>query len=490
MDRHDIDEVLGSGFGAYKALVVGDVMLDRYLWGEAERISPEAPVPVVHVRNHNETLGGAGNVARNLVGLGMGVKIAGITGDDETAGSLRDLLRQNNIEPGALISVPGLPTVAKTRVISQHQQMLRFDYESADGIPDEISAQLVNQITALISEADVVVLSDYAKGALTDDVCRAIIRTSARHGVPVVVDPKGRDYAKYEGAHTVTPNLRELSSVTGVEPSDMDALLSAGNRLRREYHWPYLFLTRGEEGISVISDDGFEHRPSVARDVYDVSGAGDTVVATLSAGLCAGLTPADNAALCNLAAGLVVGKVGTAPVSFNELYEAYQRQQRGGTTAGYLEWEPLVQQVQTWKQAGNRIVFTNGCFDLLHIGHIRLLEYAREQGDRLVVALNTDSSIGRLKGDNRPIMPQTERARVIGSLEAVDAVVFFDEDTPLELIRRLKPDILVKGGQYSEDTIVGADVVKEYGGEVVRAPMVEGYSTTELIEKIKGIKNP
>jgi D-beta-D-heptose 7-phosphate kinase / D-beta-D-heptose 1-phosphate adenosyltransferase len=470
-------------------LVVGDLMLDRYLWGDVERISPEAPVPVVRLNRETERLGGAGNVAANLAGLGIRARLAGFIGDDANGDRLLRLFAESGIDVAGVTRSQARGTIAKTRVIGGHQQMLRLDREDSAPYPAADQADLAGRVLGLLREATppaAVILSDYAKGVLGADLCRQVIDMARSRGIPVLVDPKGRDYGKYRGATTLTPNKKETAEICGVPARDTAALLAAAARLGQELGLDFMTVTRGEEGISLIDGAGVTHLPATARQVFDVSGAGDTVIATLAAGLLAGLVRSDAAHLANLAAGIVVGQVGTVPIQRDELLHALEVEDAVEQADKVCGPDVLLRRVQAWRRQGARIVFTNGCFDLLHAGHVTYLERARQQGDRLVVGLNTDRSVSALKGPSRPVIQEHDRARVLAALESVDAVVLFDEDTPIELIRALRPDVLVKGSDYTEAQVVGAEDVKSWGGRVALIDFLPGRSSTTILNRIAG----
>jgi D-beta-D-heptose 7-phosphate kinase/D-beta-D-heptose 1-phosphate adenosyltransferase len=377
------------------------------------------------------------------------------------------------------------PTISKTRIVARRQQILRLDVERTTGHSAEAVAELREHALQLTAGCDAVVLSDYAKGALSADLCRDLIAAARKRGIPVLVDPKDRDFTKYSGATTVCPNLTELAHATGVPVSDFGALLAAGQRIVRECKLDFLTVTLSERGIAVLRADSQFISPARAREVFDVSGAGDTVIATLAAMLASGLTPEAAVPLANIAAGIVVGKLGTAPIDRNELVAELTQSSPVGSAEKVLSRERLLLRAQEWRATGQRLVFTNGCFDLLHVGHITLLEKCRAFGDKLILGINTDASVQRLKGPSRPIVNQQDRARVLAALASTDAITFFDEDTPLELIRAIKPDVLVKGGDYTEATVVGAADVRSWGGRVEIVPTVEGFSTSAIVNKMK-----
>jgi D-beta-D-heptose 7-phosphate kinase/D-beta-D-heptose 1-phosphate adenosyltransferase len=484
VDPHAVLDEVRRGFAGRRVVVVGDLMLDRYLWGRVERISPEAPVPVVRLERETETAGGAANVARNLAALGLRASLAGITGDDgERAALLRDLAA-NGIETGAVLAAADRVTTVKTRVVGNHQQMLRIDAERTLPLAPPDAERLLAVIAPLLPGAGALVLSDYAKGVLSEPLCRDLIRAAREADVPVLVDPKGRDFARYAGATLITPNRSELALAAGVSASNLDALLSAAAALRAALGLSWLVLTLSEQGMALVGREGTRQIPAVAREVFDVSGAGDTVIAAIAAGLSAGLEPVDTAHLANLAAGVVVGKVGTATVSAEELLAAVTGESALEQAAKVGDPDRTLERVRAWQGAGERVVFTNGCFDLLHVGHVTYLERARRYGHRLVVGLNTDRSVRALKGPSRPLIREDDRARVLAALASVDGVVLFDEDTPLALIEHLRPDVLAKGADYKEEEVVGAAQVKSWGGQVVLVPLVEDRSTTGIIRRM------
>ena len=480
---HEVLRLLEGGFGELKVLVVGDLMLDRYILGEVDRISPEAPVPVLRHAQRYERPGGAANVAMNLAGLGCQTLLAGFWGNDTEQRELAAALEGSKIDTTGIVST-ALPTISKTRILGRMQQLLRLDIESREK-PSAVDQQrLLERVEGLASKVHAVVLSDYAKGALSTELCEAVIRVARRAGIPVLADPKSTDFSRYSGATAVCPNLNELSAATGVAAYELEALLAAGEAQRREHDLTYLTLTMSEKGIRVLSDGGGFHSPARAREVYDVSGAGDTVIATMAACLAAGLKIDTAAELANLAAGIVVGKIGTVPIARQELIVVLTPSSGIKAAEKILDWERVEKRVAEWRAAGETIVFTNGCFDLLHVGHITLLEDCRRFGSKLVLGLNTDRSVSRLKGPSRPIVSENERARVMAALASVDAVVLFDEETPLALIKALKPNVLVKGGDYTVETVVGHEDVIANGGRVEIVPTVEGFSTTNIVKKL------
>jgi D-beta-D-heptose 7-phosphate kinase / D-beta-D-heptose 1-phosphate adenosyltransferase len=471
-----------SGWHHPAVLVVGDVMLDQYVWGEVERISPEAPVPVVRATTRDERPGGAANVAMNLAQLGACVTLVGFAGGDAEQQRLESLLAEQGIEPRLTVT-PNAPTTTKLRILSGHQQIMRLDTECRTPRSNEACASLLKDVLAALPGGAIVVLSDYAKGALTEEVCQAIIREASLRRIPVLVDPKQQDFRRYRGATAVCPNLKELAAATGTPASDVERVLNAGQSFVSSLGVQFIVATLGDKGIAVLRPESRLYAPAVVRQVYDVSGAGDTVVAVLALAMACDVPIETAIEMANIAAGVVVGKVGTAPIRREELLGALSQQVALQMDDKILPLPQLLSRVTAWRWAGERIVFANGCFDILHIGHIRLLEQARRKGDRLIVALNHDASVRRLKGPSRPIVGEGERARVLAALSAVDAVVIFEEDTPLQLIEAIRPDVLVKGGDYTEDQVVGAREVRAWGGRIELIPLVPGTSTTRLIRK-------
>jgi len=477
-----VKSALLHGFGRRRVLVVGDLMLDRYLWGTASRISPEAPVPVVRVERRSQGLGGAANVACNLRSLGVETSLAGYVGRDADGEAFRAECAARGIGCAGVVGLEGVPTTVKTRVLAEERQVLRFDDESTTPRPDGHTERLLEAIeTALEETPDAVILSDYAKGLATPALCRGLIALCGAKGIPVYVDPKGRDYDKYAEATAIKPNRAEMADLAGALGWDGTPVENAA-RLRERLGLAFVALTLGAQGIAVVGEDGVHALPTVAREVFDVSGAGDTVIATLVAGLASGLGLEDAAALANVAAAEVVAHTGTVPVGREALLVAVQEQDRVHAGRKVYTLEELQIVVQAWRARGLKVALTNGCFDLLHVGHVRLLEDSAAQGDRLIVALNSDDSITRLKGPQRPLMASEARTGVLSALECVDAVVLFEEDTPLRVIEGVRPDVLVKGGDYTVETVVGADLVQGYGGEVRLVPLVPGHSTTRLAD--------
>lgn len=437
-------------FNKTHVLIVGDVMLDRYWHGVTSRISPEAPVPIVHVKQQQQCPGGAGNVALNIRALGAQVTVIGVTGKDEAADILTKQLTNNNIKC-AFIRLENVPTVTKLRILSRHQQLIRLDFEDHFS---KMDARLVStKMQFYLDKVNAVILSDYGKGSLVDS--SMMIGWARKANKPVLVDPKGNDFEKYRGATVITPNVTEFEAVVGNCSTETE-LVDKGQNLREHLNLDALLITRSQDGMTLLRENLAPlHLPTHAREVFDVTGAGDTVIATLATGLAAGLDWETATKLANKAAGIVVSKLGAATVSLNEL-----------------------------QPNSETVVMTNGCFDILHAGHIQYLTQARQLGDRLIVALNNDDSVRRLKGDTRPINSLEQRMTVLNALECVDEVVAFSEDTPEKLICQILPDILVKGGDYTVDQIAGSDCVLKNGGKVLTLDFVEGCSTSNIIERI------
>jgi len=483
MDRLEIERFLAK-VANLEVLVVGDLMLDEYVWGKVDRISPEAPVQVVEVSRDDLRLGGAGNVINNLATLGARVTVASVLGDDEDGRLLRQQLDGLGVDTAGIVLASGRTTSRKTRVLASNQQIVRIDRETHAEITPDQERQLADRILAALPSCQAVLVSDYLKGVLPESLLQTLISAGRSHGIPVIVDPKGNDYRKYRGATVLTPNRKEAQVASGVAIHDQASLCRAGLTLREKLDLEALVLTRSEEGMSLFFRDGRDvHLPTEAREVFDVSGAGDTVLAIIGLGLAAGLPLDDAARLSNLAAGIVVGKVGTSTVAPAEILEAVGRQHHDADLKIHDRRE-LARLLEERRRRGDTIVFTNGCFDLLHVGHVKYLQAARKLGSLLVLGLNSDTSIRRLKGPKRPLISEEERAHILAALDCIDYVVIFSEDTPLELISVLKPDILVKGGDYTPEGVVGKELVESWGGRIELIRFVDGKSTTNIIEKI------
>ncbi len=487
--------VVPENFRQTPIVVIGDVMLDRYLWGTVRRISPEAPVPVVKKERSSATLGGAANVANNLGALGCAVTLIGLCGQDERAAVLKQILSKKKIR-SRLVVDGSRPTITKTRIMAGKQQVLRLDEEDSQEIAEKLLQEVRELLAQEIKTCRAMIISDYGKGLFTSAaIVGEIVDMAHRQNVPVLVDPKGGQWERYQKATCITPNTAELEAVVGM-PLDReeDVLVAQARKIRQQHDLKWLLVTRSSRGMALVGpDDAVTHIPAQAREVYDVSGAGDTVIATLAAALAAGATFPEAARMANTAAGIVVGKLGTQPILQSELSTAwnYDDQQKHFpfSAAKMTAKDAAMEKVAQWRSAGEKVVFTNGCFDLLHPGHISLLYQAKSYGDRLVVGLNTDGSVRRLKGPDRPILSEQDRAAMLSALACVDLVVHFDEDTPLDLISSLRPDILVKGSDYQPDEVVGKQEVESYGGKVQLVELVSGYSTTHLTRKVLSGKN-
>jgi D-beta-D-heptose 7-phosphate kinase/D-beta-D-heptose 1-phosphate adenosyltransferase len=470
--------------GRTSVLVVGDVMLDRYVYGQVERISPEAPVPILAIDRELAMPGGAGNVVRNLTALGAAVAFISVVGDDQAGSDLTGLIGgQPGVEPWLLVQ-GGRITTLKTRYLSAGQQLLRADREESSPVQPRLADRLIRIARDAMAATSVTVLSDYQKGLLTGEVPAQLIAAAREAGRPVIVDPKGPDYARYSGADIIMPNRADLAEATGMRVDSEAAIVAAATALRQRHGFRVVLVTRGNAGMTLLDEQGARHFPAEAAEVYDVAGAGDTAAATLAAGVAAGLELPVAVRLANIAAGVVVGKVGTAVARQTDLLAALSPQM--GALRKIVSREAAVEHVQRWHHKGWRVGFTNGCFDLLHPGHLHLLEEAREACDRLVVGLNSDASVRRLKGAGRPAQPEAARAAMLASLASVDLVTVFEEDTPEALIAALRPDLIVKGTNYKLDEVVGADLVRGWGGRVMLAQLLPGHSTSATVERIRG----
>ena len=483
MNSQSVIELLTEKITHLRIAVIGDVMLDRYAYGEVRRISPEAPVPVTRVKRLTSVLGGAGNVAANLAGLGVQVYVAGMTGEDDHRRVLEKKLRELGVDYSGLIASPKRSTITKMRIIGARQQMLRLDFEEpGDLLPDEEQALLQWLRKHLDEGLDGIVLSDYAKGTCSDRFCQMVITQARAAHVPVLVDPKGSDWAKYRGCDLITPNVKEMCEAAGkVVPNVTPALVELAQQARETFDIRYVVVTRSEKGVTLVGKDDVITKAATAQEVFDVSGAGDTVASVLLAAISGKLSLADALELSNKAAGIVVSKVGTYPVHKEELLrEILADSQPESFDYRPMTWDEMARLTRTWQQAGETVVFTNGCFDILHAGHVQYLQQAAQLGNHLIIGVNTDDSVRHLKGQTRPFNHETDRARLLASLRDVDAVALFGEDTPTELIKKIRPDILVKGGDYKKEEVAG----REYARTVEILPFKEGYSTTGLVEKI------
>ncbi|WP_458699948.1 D-glycero-beta-D-manno-heptose-7-phosphate kinase [Sulfurospirillum sp. 1307] len=457
-------------------LVIGDLMLDNYLWGKCDRISPEAPVQVVDIQKETTVLGGAGNVINNLRTLGANVSVLSVIGKDESGDELLEMLGKIGVDTSLIIKQDGRKTSKKSRVIAVHQQIIRYDKETKDDISKDSEKKLLENLKIYLNNFDAILLSDYGKGVLTESLTKNIISLAKNR--LVLVDPKGDDYSKYKGATLITPNKKEASLATKIDIVDEESLHKAGKILKDTLDLDFAIITLSEDGMAIFGDE-VTKIPTVAREVYDVTGAGDTVLASIGYALSCGYDIQKAAKFATSAAAVVVGKLGSATVSLDEI-DIYEHSLRSGRSDSKIKTkEELLQLLETLRD--KKIVFTNGCFDILHVGHVKYLEVAKSFGDVLIVGLNSDASVKRLKGDSRPINSSEDRAYVLAGLESVSFVVEFEEDTPYELIRAIKPDVLVKGGDYKGKEVVGSDIAKE----LRLVDFVDGKSTTKIIERVK-----
>lgn len=476
-------------------LVIGDIMLDRFVYGSVDRISPESPVPVLSIKREDMMLGGAGNALANLHSLKAKARILAVVGDDTEGRQVHEIAQKMGFDTAGLIVAEGRPTTVKTRYLAGHQQLLRTDYESISEPSQDIVKTMLEYVqNALDNDLKAVLISDYGKGLLSKDLLQKIIKMARKKNVPVLVDPKGRDYSIYAGASLVTPNKKELSEATnGMRVDSDEDVITAARKLIDQSKIDAVLATRSRDGMTIVHKSKSEpqHFRTADIEVFDVSGAGDTVIATVAAALAAGGTLEDAAALANIAGGIVVAKVGTAPIRADELMDAIQTEAGGKKQASICNWDEAREQVQRWKAKGLKVGFTNGCFDILHYGHVSYLAQTREHCDRLIVGLNKDSSVKILKGPERPVHDEDSRAHVLGALASTDMVVFFgaekegDDNTACDLLSAIQPDLYFKGGDYTVDQIPEAPTVMAYGGEVKVMPVYEGHSTTSSIEKMK-----
>lgn len=473
-------------FGRTRTLVVGDLMLDEYVWGEVSRISPDAPVQVVDVHHRSHAIGGAGNVAHNLASAGADVSLAGAIGSDEAGATIRRLLMEARVGVEGVLAENGRVTTVKTRIVARGQHVLRLDHEVRTPPTAATRARLLEIVGKAMSSCTAIFVSDYAKGMVDRDLVRAIAAAASAHPgarTPLIVDPKSSDMSLYAGCTAITPNLREAESAARMPIHTDDDAREAARRIREVTGATWVLITRGEKGVVLSGPDGgLEVIPARAREVYDVTGAGDTVLAYFGLGLATGMPARDAAELANLAAGIKIGKVGTAAVGPAEILAWQMGMRSSGKITGIAE---AAVRIARERALGRTVVFTNGCFDLLHAGHIHLLEKARSFGDYLVVAVNSDASVKRLKGAGRPLVGEADRIRILAALDAVDLLILFDEDTPLAAIERIRPDVLVKGGDYTTETIVGHEIVLGHGGRVEVVPLMSGHSTSGLIDAIR-----
>ena len=463
-----------------KILVIGDLMIDNYLWGDCKRISPEAPVQIINISQETKVLGGAGNVVNNLKTLNANVDVLSVIGSCEISKELKKLLSDINVDTNYLIEEKDRVTSKKTRIISSHQQVIRYDIETEEDINTISADKLINSYSSLVSNYDLIILSDYGKGVLTDHVTKELIKIANSYKIKVIVDPKGSDYSKYTNAYFLTPNKKEACEALGVKISDDKSLKEALISLKKTYNLNTSIITLSDEGIAIY-DDKFRSHPTVAREVFDVTGAGDTVIASLGYAIAVD-TDIDTAIIfANLAAGVVVGKIGSATTTFEEIIKYQSSLETSDCDKKIKSLDEISNITRELKKSKKKIVFTNGCFDILHLGHVKYLEKAKKNGDILIVGINSDESVTRLKGKTRPINLLYDRSCILASLGSVNYVVPFKEDTPLELIKMILPDILVKGGDYIGKEVVGSNLAKK----LVLIDFIEGKSTSNTVSKIQ-----
>ncbi|MFA7021924.1 D-glycero-beta-D-manno-heptose-7-phosphate kinase [Aliarcobacter sp.] len=460
-------------------LVIGDLMIDHYLWGSCDRISPEAPVQVVNVKKENSVLGGAGNVINNLVSLGSSVEVISVIGDDSVANELKTLLSNIGVSFDNLVVEKGRKTSKKSRLMASNQQVLRYDSESVDEISKNSANKILEILEKNIKNYSAIILSDYKKGVLTTTLTQDIIKLANRNKIKVLADPKGKDFSKYKGAYTLTPNKKEAMEATNIDIKDEKSLVEALKSLKQNCNLEVSLITLSEQGIAIFDDELFTS-PTAAREVFDVTGAGDTVIASITFALSCGVDIKKALYFANLAAGVVVGKIGSATASLDEIYEYESQLNKSSSSSHIKTFDEIEKLAKKLHSQGKRIVFTNGCFDILHVGHVKYLEEAKSYGDVLILGLNADSSVRKLKGLSRPINSQDDRAYILASLESVDYVVIFEEETPYELIKLIKPHVLVKGGDYEGKEVVGQDIADE----LKLVQFVDGKSTTNTIKRI------
>lgn len=465
---------------APKILVIGDLMIDHYLWGSSKRISPEAPVPVVKIDHESTTLGGAGNVVQNLQVLGAKIDLISIIGECSTSKDMLTLLEKINIDTKYIVKENGRLSAKKSRLISSQLQVARYDQETSSPISSKSEDKLLSILTDILEkEYDCILLSDYGKGLLTNKFTQRIIKLANKRSIKVLVDPKGLDYSKYKGAYLLTPNKQEASNATKIEIMDDKSLKIAIKALKNHCKLEISIITLSENGIAIF-DNNFRQYSTSNREVFDVTGAGDTVLASLGFAISCKLNIDDSVKFANLAAGVVVGKIGSATASINEIINYESVINKSSSKKFIKDTSEIIRISKELKSNNNKIIFTNGCFDLIHFGHVKYLEDAKKYGDALIVGLNSDSSVKKLKGDNRPINNQSDRALILAALEVVDYVVIFDDDTPHDLIKKIKPDVLVKGGDYKGKKVSGSNFSKQ----LKLIDFIEGRSTSRLIEKI------
>jgi D-beta-D-heptose 7-phosphate kinase/D-beta-D-heptose 1-phosphate adenosyltransferase len=463
-----------------KILVVGDLMIDHYLWGSCERISPEAPVQVVNIDNESTLLGGAGNVVNNLTTLGAKVDVISVVGECSASEELKELLIDINVDTQYLITQKNRITSKKSRIIASQQQVIRYDRECTDEINGKSQIAIIESFKKIVNNYDVILLSDYGKGLLTFELTQSLISIANKKNKKLLVDPKGLDFSKYKGAYLLTPNKKEAAEATSSVINDHKSLSKAIQSLQEKCNLEISLITLSEQGVAIF-DHELRIHPTAAIEVYDVTGAGDTIIASLGFALACNIEIDEAVKFANLASGVVIGKIGSATTTLNEIIEYESSLNKSCSDEHIKTWDEISSIINELKNKDRKIIFTNGCFDILHIGHIKYLEKAKSFGDVLIVGLNSDDSIRRLKGNNRPINTQNDRAYILASLEVIDYLVIFDEDSPFELINLIKPDVLVKGGDYEGKEVIGQDIAKEL--KLVK--FIDGKSTTKTIERIQ-----
>ena len=463
-----------------KILVIGDLMIDHYLWGSCTRISPEAPVQVISVDKESTLLGGAGNVINNLKALKSEVDVISVIGECKTSKEIKKLLTDINVDSQYLITQKNRVTSRKSRIISSQQQVVRFDRESNEEINQKSQKNILTTFKKIVSVYDIVLLSDYGKGVLTSNLTKELIKVANQNNKKILVDPKGLDFSKYTGAYLLTPNKKEASEATNTIIKDNDSLKNAILKLKNQYKLNVSLITLSEDGVAIY-DKSLRIHPTSAREVFDVTGAGDTILASLGYALSCNIDIDEAVQFANLASGVVVGKIGSAVATLDEIIEYESSLNKSNSNEHIKNWDEISFIVNGLRKRERKIIFTNGCFDILHIGHIKYLEKAKSFGDVLILGLNSDTSIRKLKGQNRPINTQNDRAYILAALEVVDYVVIFEEETPYELINLIKPDVLVKGGDYKDKEVIGQNIVKEL--KIVK--FIDGKSSSETIKRIQ-----
>ena len=468
-------------------LCIGDVLLDRFISGEVNRISPEAPIPILKITKETSMLGGAGNVVQNLVALGAKVRFLSVIGDDTAGQEVLEKINHSKTIKANLILDKKRQTSIKIRFLSGNQQILRSDKETTNDISENHAKTILNLVQKEIRDFGALVLSDYGKGVLTDELLHQLITTAKTARVPVIVDPKGKNYSCYQGSTLITPNKRELEKATGIKSNSDESVATAAAYLIKTCKINSVLATRSSEGMTLQTKTETKHFVAEAREVYDVSGAGDTVVAVMACAISSRANLNDAVSLANTAAGIVVGKFGTAVIPIKELAASYRDKTKLDTKTKIMTSSQILKTIKSWRSQKLRIGFTNGCFDILHLGHLSLLDQSKKVCDRLVIGVNTDKSVKRLKGEKRPLNPEEARIQILAAMSDVDAIILFDEDTPINLIKRFKPDVLIKGADYTINTVIGADFVIKNGGEIFLAQLKKGFSSSKTINRIKNI---